>query len=684
MALAPQFDQLVIDNGSKNFKETVFFEPDLFTEREYCRFLLSIEVPGSPDGSKKLTNILKKTVQANLYNDLGNSPYESLEATLQVANEEVAKLEESVGEWVWDTNIVVAIFSQEELHISVSGRGEVYLVRSGQIVNVAEGLAEGNNRAEKKLFLSIASGQLQKHDICLASTSNLSRFIKPKQLATVIKDSRTTKEVVGALVKQLELPSKQLLNLAVIMMSTAEELGAQMAELTTIAHKGKNQFKKLLSKAISWLKKHEVGKMPKGPDLDKEVSEELAQKKQSIAHSLSSFKHRLKKTLYIIRSKRSLKDTAHSLGMTLPQQKKQRKALIITAVICVLILLGAIGAINKNKRAHNEELAVVFEDMLADRQAAETRRLFDKEGAKHLLSNAAKLAAQLEEADYRSFEVSGELAKINLILDDISDISRVRSIKVYNDLKKEVSKPSPHGMLYQDNNIYVYENRHIYKVLIDKIESYPLLATDEEIIAATTFKYNKSFLFLTSAGKLYEFKNNTVKEIVHPGGGSWPTAQAITEYSESRNIYLLDAANNEIWSYRATADGFSSPARKNTVKSDIKDAHGMVVDGNIYILKSNGEVIKTYGGSPRTFALKNLPDGLGSATKILTNIAQDHVYFLFPQGRSIVKTDKRGLYIKQYLIEDADFAIPIDCQVSESLGKIFVVDSGGKIIEIQI
>ena len=681
MALTPQFDQLVIDNGSNNFKESFFFEPDLFTEQEYGRLLLSVEVADAPDGSKKLANLLKKTLKTNFYNDLSNDPYVALESTLQVINEEVAKLAKELGDWVWQVSAVAAIFTGEELHISVSGQAEVYIVRGKQIINVAEGLAEGNNQAEQKLFFSIASGQLDADDVCLLSTGRLDRFIKPKKIAVLVEEviaggAQGNREIIGSVMRKLELADKQLLNLALLRMGTEKQLAAQMSAKTT-------GLAKLQQKGGTWLKAL-LGRFMLKSQAPEELAQGSLKEKRRLGESLASFKRRLAKTLHIIKSKRLLKETAQSLVRSLPQQKRQRRALIATAVICLLILLGAIGVINKSKRASDEKLATIFEEIIADRQAAETRRLFDKEGAKRLLSNAAKLATELEEADYRPLDVASESAKINLMFDDLADISRVRSANVYNDLKKEVSKPAPRGMFYQDNNLFVYDHKQLYKVLLDKIEIYPLLTTNEEIIAASSFQYNKSFLFLTSAGKLYEFKNNTLKEVAHAADGPWPAAQAIAEYSESRNIYLLDAAGNEIWAYRATADGFSKPSRKNTVKSDLKESIDLAVDGNLYVLKSNGDVIKTYSGSPRDFALKNLPEGLGEVTQILTTVDQDQVYFLFPQKRSIVKTDKRGTYIKQYLIEDPNFAVPIAYQVNEALAKIFVLDSGGKIIEIQI
>jgi hypothetical protein len=115
------------------------------------------------------------------------------------------------------------------------------------------------------------------------------------------------------------------------------------------------------------------------------------------------------------------------------------------------------------------------------------------------------------------------------------------------------------------------------------------------------------------------------------------------------------------------------------VNGDLEGAIDMAIDGNIFILKEGGEVMRLLRGEVKPFTIRHLPEeALKNATKIY-KVFDGHLYFLDPKaGRVLVATSGggagEGSYVQQYILEGDQIGDLKDIFVDEEETKMYVID----------
>ena len=149
------------------------------------------------------------------------------------------------------------------------------------------------------------------------------------------------------------------------------------------------------------------------------------------------------------------------------------------------------------------------------------------------------------------------------------------------------------------------------------------------------------------------------------------------------NLYLLDKEKNNIWKYPLIEEGFG--AKRSWlglgVEPDLKKAVDMAIDGDIWVLKESGEILKFSRGVPQAFAISGLEKGFDQSTAFYTDKDCEKIYILDKGNKRIVVLHKSGEYDSQYIwegIKDVD-----DIVVSEKEKKILLLN-GSKIYEIKL
>lgn len=106
----------------------------------------------------------------------------------------------------------------------------------------------------------------------------------------------------------------------------------------------------------------------------------------------------------------------------------------------------------------------------------------------------------------------------------------------------------------------------------------------------------------------------------------------------------------------------------------------MTIDGNIYVLKQGGAIVKLLRGETQPFVIRHAPDNvLMNATKIY-KVFDGNIYFLDPvKSRVIVITDGgpsgESTYLKQYVLEGENQIGELqDLYVDPDESRLYVMD----------
>ena len=164
------------------------------------------------------------------------------------------------------------------------------------------------------------------------------------------------------------------------------------------------------------------------------------------------------------------------------------------------------------------------------------------------------------------------------------------------------------------------------------------------------------------------------------GTETWRTPVAFDNYNN--NFYVLDPGANAIHKYQATAGGYEvapSSYVPATVDIDLSSAIDMAIDGDIFVLMSDGSVLRLRGGQREPFEISGL-DGVSlKATRIFTEVDTDSLYLIDSANKRIVEIDKReetaGEFVRQFKYAGSDdfFADIRSIWVSEIDGKLIVL-----------
>ena len=124
------------------------------------------------------------------------------------------------------------------------------------------------------------------------------------------------------------------------------------------------------------------------------------------------------------------------------------------------------------------------------------------------------------------------------------------------------------------------------------------------------------------------------------------------------NLYMLDTTVSQLWRYRPTGDNYSDPREpyfppeSGTNLSTVIDA---AIDGSVWLLNPNGNVVKYFGSQQEAFALESITPALSDAVEIWANDAEvpnGRLYIVDAASNRIVVFDKQGKLLSQMVPVD--------------------------------
>jgi len=172
-----------------------------------------------------------------------------------------------------------------------------------------------------------------------------------------------------------------------------------------------------------------------------------------------------------------------------------------------------------------------------------------------------------------------------------------------------------------------------------------------------------------------ETKGKEKKVVVEP---DWEEERLLSVFAG--NLYVLDKKG--IWRY-------SKGANFSNKESWFKEKEGpewgsfisWAIDGSIWLLRKDGQILKLVQGSSSIFNPKGLEKSFSSPTKIYTSSESNNLYILDNGNKRLVVLGKGGEYRGEYIWEGLEKIS--DMVVSEEKRKIFLLEED-KIYQIEL
>ncbi len=207
-------------------------------------------------------------------------------------------------------------------------------------------------------------------------------------------------------------------------------------------------------------------------------------------------------------------------------------------------------------------------------------------------------------------------------------------------------------------------------------DDHSLLAIEKANTSALAFGQDEKTVYMMTdkAITMISKSAGTKKELIK-NDDYWESPKAIVSYQG--NIYVLDQTKGILKFVGGTTKSnyFTSDA------PDLSSATGMAIDGSVWVVTTDGNLMKFTRGKKDSFGLSGFDKSLKNPSKIYTTIDLDYVYILDAGNNRIVKIDKKGAF--QKAIVSPTIGKAKDFAVVESDQKAYIL-SNDKVYELAL
>jgi len=354
------------------------------------------------------------------------------------------------------------------------------------------------------------------------------------------------------------------------------------------------------------------------------------------------------------------------------------KILLILSLSFLLIFAVNLSIIKlKNKKVEEQKSYTDLTALIERKQnQAEANLLYsNEEGARKLFTEIEKILAGFpQDTEEQKEQLRQFHEKFKLQLEKIRRVTRIDQPTELANFINLNSQAKP------ENIVLGSSAKKIYSADSSQKSIYILDITNNLITTLTDLEQTIIGLRLPAKGinnSIYYFNDtniiefNTEKEAMNSLainiiGNHYDFVSADTY---NNKLYMLNAKDSQIYRYNKVGQGFSpSPYSWLKEKINLETAVDMSIDGHIYILKNNGEIIKLLRGKTVDLALEQIDPPLTKPTKLFVSPELKFIYVLEPMGKRLAVFDKTGQFIMQYYSD----------QLTDL--KDFVVDEKNKIL----
>lgn len=715
--------------------------PNDIDERNHGAIYAVVNISAAAEKAEEVGELIIDTFHGEFYQDLGRDPMSSFEAALARVNEELAEVtHQGNTAWLGNLQAVLAVLAGDTFHISQTGKAEAYLYRGGRSSHITHDLA-GDNVNPLRTFINVASGELVEGDKIAMVTPGVFYHVSKDELQKYVQEFQP-KVAISHLADLLEdstgevKPNAILLLEAITPEAASEETVPELDDeiwisapkkpvqdaieaSTPFAKKALFYTKKTISAislfltdiALPKLREWSTDALDIIKHLTKREEKVLRETKESIVseggkENLEDININEKTNEYVAEPSTSpnsiyIKETTKkprllnidftsAKGLTSRFKKltakygKNRKTILFAAIALVLVLgLAIFGVWKIREGAKNQKLAEAsFTEATSKYNIGQTQITSgNKQQAAKTLESALSLTDGLKNNAKLKTQANDLGTKILAALDTAEGVIRARTENL-GDASQVVGNDIFGPYLIGTNLYLISKNDGTIASIstnggkVSKVLDKPNL--QGKITSATAVPVRSVLVFMTDAGKIYEFDTKDVKLNQQTIAGTFEKSVALASFST--NLYSLDDTG-KIYKRLKTSSGYSARSEYIVDSSTASGAVSLSIDSNVYAMRPNGEVIKYLGGKKQDYNTSGLPMTVSKSTIVFTDENTKGLYELGGDSSRVIRFDTNGVFLSQYVSDNYKNASGL---YVDDTNKVLYVVSGGKIYKTSI
>lgn len=705
------------------------------TKKKMGKIFALIEINNHWHQNAQIGQTIINTLTREYYKQSNTNEFINFENALKNLNQKLVQITQNGDtDWIGKINAIVFIICDNKIHLSYTGKIRSYLHRNSKIMPIIDNKDNYTYTHPLKTFSSVISGDLKLNDRLFFSTNLLFELINTNTLSQILNDKMLTSSAsqITNLLKSRNITKVNCLIAEMLPIEMAKEeipdvmyldekrFSVKTQSLSNITKNAGSFFKNLFSKvsdqftkSSNYIKKNVIpesksiwnktkkftnsnlAKLKSKPESNttkinhKNETKNVLQKTKKIDQLNINYYQSSQKIIIFLKKIYSI--TAkffHKLYKYIKilfSPKYKTKTLIVIIILFIIILVANIGYLQNSSKEKEKQNQVQKEiiDLANTNDEISLSILSSKnDNAKKLITENQKKIDDILKNNKLSEDQKKKIDDIQSELDKNYD-------KVYEIKRLAASTPiidnnQSDKFFIIDDQIYLInlKTNQIFKTKINSNETPKEIAqvpTSYGLIKNIT-QISNDLIISTYQKNIYRLKNDNLYKLEN-SNGSWSNSDAIASYSE--NLYLLDSSNGQIYKYEQENNNKYNNGSEyiNSNEIDLKNGIDISVDGSIYVLKQNGNIVKLMLGNQQDFNIKNIPEPnntIENAKKLYTNDSINSIFIL--ENSRILEFNKDGNFINQYAFPKELTNIS-DFQIKDN--KIYVNNSN-KIYEFKI
>ncbi len=730
---------ITTDGRTISYTDTDY--PDLGT----LLIILEVRTVTPPLDSETLDNLIDKIISDYYddFDDYEKrDPEARLEKVASTINKSIRQILHGIDPISIKKNVslFVGVIHEEELFFSKTGQIQILLKHSNDLIPITDESEETNATS---ILSYITSGKLTRGDAMLITTDALLDYFSHAKIKKILTE-KTPKDASAEFKALVEEFAQQTLFQAIILNNAPKSNeSATNSGATDVAQSSISEFnlveastgdllsnsfwlttKKSIQGLARSLKNYRNESAPKRQTNYEDRTNMAAQIRRRHRSPLSKTKHKIytfmQKTWIVIvwagqqiismikhalSNRHGIAKMASNASKSLPRRtidtvsgiktrykmldnRRRNMLLVAVALVFVLILSIGYGRTRTQSSMTREEIIAIFDEIDVKRASAEAAILYGNEPqAVRLISEARRLLNNIEvkEKDFktRKSELATGLFETYKSLQKLEEIDQPRVIA---DLGGQPNGGTVEikGLGGSGDVFYAFdENNTIYEFDTSDASVTPIGNMPETVQNVLIGEDGEIFVYTSGEqARIYELDadNNSAGEVAITFTNPISIKPAIIPYFS--RIYTLDPRERQIFKHQLVGSTYTrgTPWIKDT-SVDLSMATDMAIDGNVWVVTSNGEIMKLTSGVKEDFAIPSLDPPLNNPTSIWTSVDSGYLYILDPATHRVVILTKDGKIQKQYVSQRwSDLR---DMSINEKDGKIFVL-SGNSVFEVDM
>ncbi|PIS09237.1 hypothetical protein COT75_02625 [Candidatus Beckwithbacteria bacterium CG10_big_fil_rev_8_21_14_0_10_34_10] len=645
----------IVGTGSKDcWSQThVFLPKDEEKQAQYGNLLVCFSLQNKKEGldmasfGKEIISRFHEIYYSSLEKSSLNRLKISLQSLLREFSNQVS-LEIIAGVIIKKDNQVASYFS-------LFGAGRVMILRDNKLVTLLkEALEEPQS----------TSGFLKDNDLLFFGSSQVFKILPSPSLKEAL-ESLDVGKTVEALAPEIHAQSQNSQSAAIALKVAIEQ-----------------EEEKEATEEI-------------GAEEEQSASEPKSEQDKKILFSPKKQRSKVFKNVFLVfknipfLGKKLIQDFKHQPDIFIKdKQKKERakKTTLSIAIILVFLLLVSI-VLGSRKKINLEDFKkseAIFEEV--NFKFDQAKDLFEVNPLKaRVLLNEAKEKLKSMEVDLKTKKEKEQFDSLFREIEaKLEEVAREYQVEadIFLDLSlvKEDFKASDWDFDSESLQLLDIKTGTVLGVnLLNKAAK--ITAGGERLVNSLQIGAAEDILFVLKDNKIVLVDSTKGEAFEEKKAKDWGEITDIIGFSG--NAYLLDSLKGKIYKYTKDGRGLGGQTDFfNTKSFNLEGSVDMAIDGSVWVLFSDGTVVKFVRGVKDSFVVTGIDDDFKEPEKIHTDENLENLYILDRQNTRVILVNKEtGEYDSSYIWPG--IAGAYDVFASEEQGKILLL-TGDRIYEIEL